>query len=154
MYPVTLIIHSYFRWLVLVSLVYAVFRAFQGMRTGRGFSKTDDSTRHWTATISHIQLMLGFAVYLKSPVVNAFWDNPKAASGQMGILFFSVIHFALMLLAIMVITIGSAKAKRAETDREKFRTMGVWFAIGLVIIFLAIPWPFSPLANRPLLRTW
>ncbi|OIN61257.1 hypothetical protein [Arsenicibacter rosenii] len=152
MYSTALVIHSFFRWLVLLSLLYAIFRAFRGIQAGARFSKNDNSIRHWTATISHIQLLLGFAVYLKSPVVNAFWDNPKAASGQMGLLFFSVIHFALMLLAIMVITIGSAKAKRAETDREKFRTMGVWFAAGLFIIFLAIPWPFSPLANRPLLR--
>ncbi len=154
MYTTALVIHSFFRWLVLISLVYAIFRAWKGMQSGGAFSRTDNAVRHWTATIAHIQLLLGFVVYLKSPVVNAFWDNPKAGSGQMGILFFSVIHFGLMLLAIMDITIGSAKAKRAETDREKFRTMLLWFVAGLIVIFLAIPWPFSPLANRPLLRTW
>jgi cbb3-type cytochrome oxidase subunit 3 len=30
--------------------------------------------------------------------------------------------------------------------------MLVWFTIALIIIFIAIPWPFSPFANRPYFR--
>jgi len=58
-----------------------------------------------------------------------------------------------MLTAIVIITIGSALAKRKKTDKEKFKTMLVWFSAALLIIFIAIPWPFSPLANRPYIRT-
>jgi hypothetical protein len=57
-----------------------------------------------------------------------------------------------MFTAIIVITIGSAMAKRKATDRERFKTMLTWYAIALLIIFLAIPWPFSPFANRPYFR--
>jgi hypothetical protein len=57
-----------------------------------------------------------------------------------------------MFSAIIVITIGSAMAKRKATDRERFKTMLTWYAIALLIIFLAIPWPFSPFANRPYFR--
>ena len=63
-----------------------------------------------------------------------------------------MIHSSLMLTAIVLITIGSAKAKRKPTDQEKFKTMLVWFSIALLIIFIAIPWPFSPFANRPYYR--
>jgi hypothetical protein len=57
-----------------------------------------------------------------------------------------------MIMAIIIITIGSALAKRKSSDKEKFKTMGLWFSIALIIIFIAIPWPFSPFANRPYFR--
>jgi hypothetical protein len=61
-------------------------------------------------------------------------------------------HILLMLVAIVLITIGSAKSKRQAKDPEKFKVMLTWFSIALLIIFLAIPWPFSPFGNRPYLR--
>ena len=152
MYTYLLFFHSLFRWFVLTSLVYAIFRAYRGYASKQPFTKTDNAIRHWTATIAHIQLLLGFTLYMKSPIVNAFFDNPKVGVAQLNIAFFSLIHFLMMLVAIVVITIGSALSKRKPTDADKFRTMGIWFAIALFIIFLAIPWPFSPLANRPYFR--
>jgi drug/metabolite transporter (DMT)-like permease len=61
-------------------------------------------------------------------------------------------HFILMLTSVMVVTIGSALAKRKPAGREKFKIMLIWFAIALFIILIAIPWPFSTFANRPYLR--
>jgi hypothetical protein len=66
--------------------------------------------------------------------------------------FFRYIHITAMLVAVIVITIGSAKAKRVQDHTAKYRTMLWWFVAGLLILLLAIPWPFSPLAGRPLLR--
>jgi hypothetical protein len=43
-------------------------------------------------------------------------------------------------------------SKRKPGDREKFKTMAIWFSIALFIIFLSIPWPFSPFTSRPYLR--
>jgi hypothetical protein len=68
--------------------------------------------------------------------------------------FFRFVHISLMLTSVVLITIGSAKAKRIETSRLKYKTMLIWFSIALLIILVAIPWPFSPLANRPYFRTF
>ena len=57
-----------------------------------------------------------------------------------------------VLIAIVFITIGSAKAKRISNDIKKFKTTAVWFTLGLIIILISIPWPFSPFDARPLLR--
>jgi hypothetical protein len=57
-----------------------------------------------------------------------------------------------MTVAVVLITIGSAMAKRQQTDHGKFKTMALWFLLGLIVILIAIPWPFSPLANRPYIR--
>ncbi|NAS13714.1 hypothetical protein [Poritiphilus flavus] len=152
MYQSLIIIHSVTRWLVLLSLVYAIYRAYRGYFKNLTFSKVDNSIRHWTATFAHIQLMIGILLYTQSPIIKYFWNNLDAAISSLDTTFFGVIHLILMLTAIVVLTIGSAKAKRRSIDKEKFRIMLVWFSIALIIIFVAIPWPFSPMANRPYFR--
>ncbi|HWV67922.1 hypothetical protein [Chitinophaga sp.] len=152
MYQSLTFIHSLFRWLVLISLVYAVYRAGKGYFTGAIFSKTDNLVRHWTATIAHVQLLIGITFYFHSPVIRYFLSNFSTAGKSFDLVFFGMIHSTLMLLSIILITIGSALAKRKATDKEKFKTMLLWYAIALIIIFMAIPWPFSPFAHRPYFR--
>jgi len=152
MYQTLTFLHSTFRWLVLLSLLYAVFRAYKGYFSQKVFSKPDNSVRHWTATIAHIQLVLGITIYSQSPIIKYFWKNFDEAKESFDLLFFGLIHIFLMLLSIILITVGSAISKRKEADNEKFKTMLIYFLIALLIIFIAIPWPFSPLANRPYFR--
>ncbi|AZB23413.1 hypothetical protein EG339_01615 [Chryseobacterium bernardetii] len=144
--------HSIMRWLVLASIVYAIYRAYRGYSSNAQFSKTDNAVRHWTATIAHIQLLIGIILYTQSPIIKYFWQNFNEAIPNLDLAFFGLLHLILMLTAIILITIGSALSKRKTTDKEKFKTMLVWFSVSLIIIFIAIPWPFSPLANRPYFR--
>lgn len=152
MYQTLTFLHSIFRWLVLLSLLYSIFRAYQAYFSDKIFSKTDDSVRHWTATIAHIQLVLGINLYSQSPIIKYFWKNFTEARESFDLFFFGLIHISLMLISIILITIGSSISKRKTDDREKYKTILIYFVIALVIIFIAIPWPFSPLANRPYFR--
>jgi hypothetical protein len=153
MYILLLFFHSLLRWLVLGSLLFAIYTAFLGVYIKHQFTVGANAVRHWTATIAHIQLMVGMTIYFQSPVVlfNMQRSEEEILSAHT---FFRFVHLTLMLVAVVVITIGSAKAKRVSGDEEKYRTMLTWFIAGLVIILLAIPWPFSPLASRPYLRTF
>ncbi|PTS97456.1 hypothetical protein DBR11_17065 [Pedobacter sp. HMWF019] len=150
MYDAILPIHSLVRWLVLLSLIYSITLSARAYFQGGQFSKSDDSVRHWTATIAHIQLILGILLYTKSITVKTFFSGNQ----NMESFFFGAVHISSMLIAIVLITIGSANAKRKKDSKEKFKTMLIWFSIALLIILLAIPWPFSPLAHRPLIRNY
>ncbi len=152
MYTTLLTFHSIFRWLLLIALILSIYIGIRGYFSGKKFSKADNHIRHWTATISHIQLLLGIIIYTQSPIISYFWKNTATAIQHIDNLFFGLIHSVLMLVSIVLITIGSAKAKRQTTDQSKYKTMLIWFTIALIIIFIAIPWPFSPLANRPYIR--
>jgi hypothetical protein len=152
MYQALTFYHSLFRWLVLLSLSYAILLAYRGYVQSRVFSVWDNRVRHWTATIAHIQLVLGMLLYTQSPIVRYFWKNRAEAIENRDTLFFGLVHILLMLTAIVLVTIGSSLARRKTPDRDKFRSMFIWFALALLIIFCAIPWPFSPLAARPYLR--
>lgn len=140
------------RWLVLASLLYSIYRAYKGYTLNSQFSKSDNAVRHWTATIAHIQLVIGITLYTQSPIIKYFWHTFNDAIHNIDVAFFGLIHIILMLIAIILITVGSSLAKRKTTDKEKFKTMLIWFLISLIIIFIAIPWPFSPLSNRPYFR--
>jgi drug/metabolite transporter (DMT)-like permease len=154
MYQYLLVFHSLFRWLVLASLLLAIYKAFVGYYQSKPFTKSDNSIRHWTATIAHTQLIIGIILYIKSPITQYFWSNFSDAIKYMDTAFFGLYHFLLMLTSVVLVTIGSALAKRKPTDKEKFKTMLFWFCLTLLIIFIAIPWPFMPWANRPYFRTF
>jgi uncharacterized membrane protein len=153
MYATLLALHSLTRWFVLISLLFAIFRAWRGWLLQKPWLKSDDRLRHITATIAHIQLVLGIWLYFISPVVSYFLHNFHTAVHERAIRFFGMEHISMMLIGITLITIGSAKAKRQATDKQKFKTMAIWFTIALLVILSSIPWSFSPLISRPNFRS-
>ena len=152
MYSVLLAIHSLIRWLVLISLLYSIIIAYRGWLSGKPFANADNVTRIITTTIAHIQLVIGVWLYFISPVVHYFWDNFGKAVHERQIRFFGMEHVTMMIIAITVLTIGSAKSKQKTADHKKFKTIAIWFTIALLIIFSSIPWSFSPLISRPNFR--
>ncbi len=154
MYPILLILHSIFRWLILFSLLYCIIFSFRGWINNSDFTKAHNFMRHITATISHVQLMIGYAIYFNSPTVAFFRQYYSEAVKQFDYLFFGLIHVIMMTLSVILITIGSSAARRSATDKGKFKTIALCFSFALLIILIAIPWPFSPLAKRPYIRTF
>jgi hypothetical protein len=154
MYSYLLFFHSIVRWLLLFSLFYAVYSGIRGWVGQAVFTARDNRIRHITATLAHVQLTIGYVLYFNSPLITYFRTHFHEAIRQFDFLFFGLIHIVLMTLSVVLITIGSSVSKRLDTDQRKFKVMTLWFSLALLIIFIAIPWPFSPLANRPYLRSF
>jgi cytochrome bd-type quinol oxidase subunit 2 len=143
-------IHSVFRYLLLIVLLVTIYLAWEGRLLNRKYTKTNRILAGATSGISHIQLLLGFSLYIQSPVAQGFWTQKSFQWSDN--LFFGFVHFTLMSVAIIVITIGAALAKRETDDKKRFKIIFQYFIFALVIILIAIPWPFSPLAQRPFIR--
>ncbi len=154
MYQALLAMHSLVRWAVLIFLLFAIARAWLGWRRDQPFSRTDNSLRHWTATILHIQLLLGITLYTISPLIRYFLSSFSTAVHQRDVRFFGMEHSTVMLAAVIVATIGSMKAKREPVDRKKHKIIAVLFTIALLLILSSVPWSFSPLASRPNYRSF
>jgi hypothetical protein len=152
MYSVLLTLHSFVRWLVLASLLFAIYKSYEGWFANRIFTKFHNSLRHSTAAIAQFQFLLGIALYTVSPVVDYFFGNFSEAVHNREIRFFGMEHSLMMFIAVAVISVGSGRSKKAAEDMQKFRTMAIWYSIALIIIFFSIPWGFSPLVSRPYLR--
>ncbi len=152
MYAYLLPIHSWLRWAVVIGVLWGVVRGAAGVAGSARFTKTDDFFRSFTSGASHAQLLLGLALYIQSPLMQAFRENLRVGMREPGLWFFGIFHVACMIVAVVLITVGTAKARRLASDRSKHRVMLLWCGGAAILIFLAIPWPAHPFAARPLLR--
>jgi hypothetical protein len=154
MYSYLIVAHSFFRWLVLISLLVVIYRAYVGWFKNKVFTPRENSIPNFATTVSNIQFLIGLWLYFKSPVVDYFWDNFRVAIHERDIRFFGIEHITMMFIAVTIINTGSGLVKKRLTDKAKFKTIAIWFTVALTIIFLSIPWPFSPFTRRPYLRTY
>lgn len=152
MYSLLLALHSWIRWLVLIGLFFAVYRAYVGWRSDKRFTTLDDRARIIATTIAQVQLVVGLGLYFFSPIVDYFLKNFADAVHMREIRFFGMEHITMMAIAVTLLTVGSVKVKRTKGDQQKFKKMFFWFVIALLIIVLSIPWSFSPFTGRPLYR--
>lgn len=151
-YTIILLVHSWLRWIVVVSLLYSLYRAYTGWFREKSFTNFDNTLRHSVATIAHIQLLFGLLLYGISPIISYFLSHFSETVHIREIRFFGLEHSVTMLLAIFVITLGSMISKRQNSDRLKFRTIAIWYTIAFILIIVAIPWEFSSMASRPNFR--
>jgi hypothetical protein len=152
MYPHLLNTHSILRWLVVAGLLIPLLGAYAALVRPRSFSQADSAGIRWGTTAAHTQLMVGMALYVYSPFVKLFWSEPAESVANRQLLFFGIIHIMGMIFSVVLMTIGSSMARRADDDRTKFRAIAIYWTIALLVIALLIPWPFSPLAQRPVWR--
>lgn len=130
-------LHALLRWILLILMIISVSKAMFGS-AGRFFEK-DRKMALFIMITAHIQLLLGFSLYfMRNYHLN--WSNIGELSTYLR--FFTMEHLMGMLLAIVLITLGYGKVKRAENDALKFKAVKVYFGLALVIILVSIPWPF------------
>ena len=154
MYAILLTVHSLVRWFVLITIGASTILAVRGYFGRKPYQKLDDRARFWTVTIAHLQLTIGLLLYGMSPVTTLSWKHPESFEWINDFTFFSIIHLILMVTSVVLLTVGSAFIKRKTDSKDKFRAMLFWFGLALIILLVAIPWPFSPLAQRPYFRTF
>ncbi|MFB6258007.1 MAG: hypothetical protein ABEH38_04875 [Flavobacteriales bacterium] len=140
MYEFLTAFHSILRYLLLILLVGTTIRSLTAWSTGGHYYRSDERAVVFTVICTHLQLLIGLSLLFLSPKV-AFSDLGTVMKDP-GLRFFTVEHGSLMLLAILLITIGRSKAKRAYSEISKHKRIGIFFLIALLLIFFAIPWPF------------
>ena len=140
MYNGLLHLHSGLRWIVLILILIAIFNSLRGKdRFGPG-----DARFPLLAMITtHIQLLVGFSLYFISPKVVFASESMKDPILR----FFLVEHLAGMLIAIALITIGYSRMKRALEPKKKHRQVVLFYLIGLAIMLISSPWPFTKYAG-------
>lgn len=126
--------HSGWRWIVLTLLLYAILQALLQ-------PSKKNKVPLWAMIATHVQLVFGFILYFISPKVQFTADTMKIALNR----FYTVEHTTLMLLAVVVITLGYGKWKRADTPEKGAKKVLTFYLIGLLIMLAGIPWPFRNL---------
>ena len=138
-----LLIHSSLRWVILLTLLIHLYCIYTGYFRNKPFTKFNRIFSHVTVGFIHLQFVIGLYVYYTSEKINIFLADIKGSMAISELRFFAVEHSLIMLIAIIIITIGSFKSKRIEDERKKYKTQIIYFTIGLVLILAAIPWNMS-----------
>ncbi|MFP4090562.1 MAG: cytochrome B [Cyclobacteriaceae bacterium] len=139
--------HSALRYVVLILLIIAGLRALSGWLGKSDFKSSDKKLYLITLIFTHIQLTIGLVLYFVSPIVDQAYRDFGAAMKDQVLRFWAVEHFTVMLLAIILITIGYSSSKKVDKPVTKHKRIAIFYLIGLVLILISIPWPFSNVAR-------
>lgn len=152
LYHFFLALHSASRWMIVVCLLLLLLRTYLGWKKMYRITLYDNTLQIITLILLYIQLTVGLTLYFESPIVHYFIDNFKEAIKLRQVRFFGMEHITMMCIGIIVFTIGCIKAHKKQSSADKFRTLFIYTAWTIGIIFTSIPWEFSPLTSRPSFR--
>jgi len=138
--------HSIWRYVALLLLILTFTKSLQGWLSKAEFTKTDIKLGLFSMISLHIQLLTGFILYYLSDFVQL--SSMGEAMKNPLLRFWTVEHITLMIIATILITIGRKKAVNSIDNISKHRKTVIVFGVGLLLIILAIPWPWSSI-SRP-----
>ena len=117
--------HSGWAYLALLLLVITVLNSVIGLTSKKEFTAKDRKIALFGLVFTHIQLLVGVALYFlpQQKLGQSYADHPYVA-----------------ILAIVLITIGWSKHKKAATSESKYKTIAIFYGLGLLLILARIPW--------------
>ncbi|HNP32535.1 MAG TPA: hypothetical protein PKN96_04535 [Flavobacterium sp.] len=128
--------HSGWAYLALLLLVVAVVNSLMGMSSKREFTSKDRKIAMFALIATHIQLVVGLILYFVSPLGKAALDLIKDANFRLT----AIEHPFVNILAIILITIGWSRHKRTTESKAKFKSIAIFYGLGLLFILSRIPW--------------
>lgn len=145
-------LHNLNRWFVLIAAVWALVVLYRGLFSRAAWGPQPLRVSRMFVGLMDLQFLLGLILYVLGPYAGTLFSSFRDAMGQAVLRFFALEHPLQMLIAIIVAHVGLGLAKKATTDRAKYKRAAIAFTIALVIMLAGIPWPGSE-HGRPLLPT-
>ncbi|MBT2160062.1 hypothetical protein D9V96_008870 [Zobellia laminariae] len=141
MYEIIQSVHSYLAYVVLVLLFLAVANAIMGWVGNKVFNMGKDLRLSlFTLILAHIQLLVGLILYFVSPsglqAIQALGMGGLNSASRL----LAVEHPFINIIAIVLITIGWSRHKKFVDGKNKFKSIAIFYGLGLVLILSRIPW--------------
>ncbi|HEX6332782.1 MAG TPA: hypothetical protein VFZ78_01070 [Flavisolibacter sp.] len=148
LYQALLHTHSVGRWIILLLLIFAILNSL--IAGGRPFIRSDNRLGLILTIVADLMLVIGVVMWFLGPrgykmIQDA--GNMSAAMRDGVTRFYGIEHLAGMLIAIVLIHIGKAQARKSISDRAKHRRTMIFYLLALLIILVSIPWPFRDVAS-------
>lgn len=142
MYQGLLHTHSGLRYIVLLFLVVAFLKSLSGWLGKKDYSNGDNKLSLFAMIFCHVQLLVGILLYVFSPIVEVGLSDVGSMMSDPQVRFFTMEHGLMMILALALITIGRSSSKKIGNPVAKHKRVAIFYGLGLLIIFVMIPWPF------------
>jgi hypothetical protein len=140
MYTILLDLHNSVRWVVLISAVWVLFRAYRGWLRSGPWSGADSRAGLYFTGALDAQALLGIALAFISPLVQDALFGLTAAMQAPHLRFFLVEHIPLMLVALVLVHAVGGLTRAASDDRMKHRRAALVYTLATLVIAVAVPW--------------
>ena len=149
---IILLIHSWLRWVVLLTGILLGLRSFTAWRSQRNWQSADERLHRLFVATVDTQFTLGLLLYVFfSPLPWLFCENFGSALQDPILHFFRMEHVVVRAVAATIVHVGRVQSRRAPTDVLRHHRVWITTLIVMMIIMVDIPWPGLP-HGRPLFR--
>ena len=130
--------HSGIRWILLLMLIYVIFKNHNTINDPR--KKIDWPL--YTLILFFLQIIVGLILYFISDAVSFEPGFMKDAHLR----FFTIEHLTGMVTAFIIMLIGYVKSRRTLMSKWN-KVIKTYYIISLILILISIPWPFRGFGN-------
>lgn len=135
-------LHSYFAYLLLAILTFSLLYAIVMFVRKMPFTEKVRKVALVGFIATHIQLLVGLVLYVVSPV--GLTNLGAEAMGDTMARLYALEHPLTMIIGIVLVSIGYIKAKKPGDDVRRYRNIILFYALGLIVILIRIPWQVWP----------
>lgn len=135
-------LHSYFAYLLLAVLIYSLIYSIVMFVKKKPFTEKVRKVTLAGFIATHLQLLIGLVLYVISPVglPNISGEAMQESLSRLYILE----HPLTMIIGIILISVGYIKAKKPGDDVRRYKTIILFYTLGIALILLRIPWQVWP----------
>jgi len=150
MYEGLLHLHNFLRWVILIFLLLSVLRHLTA--GNQPYAGKDKGFGLPLLIATHLNAIIGLYQFISGP----YGLKQIQDFGMGGVMkdtvnrFWAIEHPLMMLIAAILITIGYGQRKSKHTARVQRRRAVIYYVLALIVILLAVPWPFREVIGRPL----
>ena len=135
-------LHSFLAYILLAALIFSLgFVIFKFVKKS-AFTEKVRKVALIGFIASHLQLLVGLVLYFVSPLGISNFSGEMMGDTMSRL--YALEHPIMMILGIVLISVGYIKAKKPGDDISRFKTVIIFYTLGLVFILSRIPWQVWP----------
>lgn len=130
-------LHNLLRWVVLAVGVVAIILSWMAVSRKSQWTGPLRTIGSAFTGVMDIQVLVGIVYYIFfSPIIKAAFQDFGAAMGNAAIRQYLVEHSLGMIVAMVLVHIGTSAAKRKNSPMPA----AIYYTLALVAVFVFIPW--------------
>ena len=135
MYEIIQKLHSGWAYVAFLVLVIAVVNSIIGLLSKKSYTETDKKIGLYALGAIHTQAVIGLLVYFVSPLGFSGFSMSDSA-----LRLTSMEHPLMNVLGVVLMTVGWVKHKKLSASESKFKTVAIYYGLGLLLILSRVPW--------------
>lgn len=140
MYNILQHAHSGWAYLLLLVLTVATVNAIIGLVSKKEFGNRDFSLALGGLIVTHIQLLIGLALWAFSPYSSALFNNTSEVMKTPELRILALEHPLMMIIAVALLTVGYSKHKKKIVSAGKFKILAIFYTLAFVVVLSRLPW--------------